>query len=85
MIDFSSLVIIGALVSLITQGIKILQKKYTDLNEYFTIAVALGLSILVATFYYVTKDTAFWETAGQVLVYAGAVYTFLIQRFEKKE
>jgi hypothetical protein len=83
MIDFSNLIITGALVSLLTQGIKFLQKKYTQLGEWFTIIVALGLSVTVATFYYTTQNSAFWETLGNIFLFAGGIYAYLLERFKK--
>lgn len=82
MIDFTTSVLIGAIVSLLTQGIKMLKAKYTFLNEYFTIAVAVVLSLISASVFYMIKSP-FWETFGQILTVAGAIYTFLIARFEK--
>lgn len=81
-IDFATITIVGTIVSLMTQGIKTLKSKFTFLNEYFTILVAVILSVLFATFFYFFQDSQFFATAGQILLIAGGIYTFLISRFE---
>jgi len=72
------LAIVGAVVSLLVQGVK----KLVGTNKYYTLAAVIGLSLVAGAIYYFAKDTAFWAQALQVLVYAGAVYTFLVKRFK---
>ncbi len=76
--ELLTLSISGAIVSLIVQAIK----KWGSTNEYTTIGIVVVLSIVAGAIYHYLANTPFWTTAYQILISAGAVYTFLIQRVE---
>ena len=73
-------IIIGALVSLIVQGLK---QKAT--SQWQTLGVLLLLSVAAAGLYTVFVAGGYWETIANILIVAGAFYAFVIQRFESKE
>jgi hypothetical protein len=72
-------IFIGAAVSLLVQWIK--QKSTTPLE---TLLVLLGVSLGAAGLYCALVAVGYWETVANVLIIAGAFYTFVIQRFESK-
>lgn len=72
--------IIGAVVSLIVQGLK---QKAT--SQWQTLGVLLVLSIAAAGLYAVFVAVGYWETIANILITAGAFYAFVIQRFESTE
>lgn len=76
--EIGSLIITGAAVSLI---VEILKKEVR--GEYARIGIVIVLALLSGGIYYYASDTAFWSAAVQILAYAGAVYTFIIKRFQK--
>jgi len=78
--DIASLAIVGAVVSLVIQGIKNLAKT----NEYTTLGLVVIVSLIGGAVYHYIKPTPFWTDFYQIVVTAGAVYTYLIQRFETK-
>lgn len=69
--------IIGAGVSLIIQFIKTQLK----LSEYWTLFALFVLAVVAAAVYQVFVHTGLWEIVRETLVYAGAFYAFIIQRF----
>ena len=72
-------IILGAFVSLIVQFLK--KKMGTDsIGTLFTVVM---LSFVVASSYVLLVETTFWPTILQVFITAGAVYAYIIQRFEK--
>lgn len=78
--DISSLVIVGVIVSLLVQFIKNVLKA----GEYTTLAIVAGISILAGLFFQLFGNAGWFDSAVQVLVYAGAIYTFIISRFTGK-
>jgi len=70
--------ILGAVVSILVQGIK----KVLGTSEYVTLATVLALSILGAVVYSTLEFLGFWDTFMQVLMTAGAFYTFILRRIE---
>lgn len=80
--DLTSFVVIGALVSVVVQIIK---------NKYGTNSSGTLLSVLIisiisgAAYYYIMNHTSLLQPIIQILAFAGAVYTFIIKRFEPKE
>jgi hypothetical protein len=78
MTDYLSLAIIGAVVSLIVQVIK--NSAGTSRNQ--TVATVIVLSALAGGAYYFFQGTAVWQAGLQILLFANAVYGFLISRFE---
>jgi len=77
--DFTSFIVIGALVSVVVQIIK---------NKYGTNSTGTLLSVLIisiasgAVYFYVVNHTSLLQPIIQILAFAGAVYTFIIKRFE---
>ena len=56
-------------------------KKYSP-NEYVTVFMVLGISAAAAGIYTALVAANYWQTASEIFVTAGAIYTFIIQRFE---
>ena len=77
-VDFASLVIIGAIVSAIVQAIKV----YAGTDNTKTLLCVVGVSLVAGTLYHFVKDTPYWYSVTSILGFAGAVYTFIIKRFE---
>jgi hypothetical protein len=77
--EFGSLLIIGAVVSLLVQAIK----KYIGTSEWWTLAVVVVISILGGFVYYAWGTTPYWQSFVEVLTTAGGIYTYIIHRFEK--
>jgi multisubunit Na+/H+ antiporter MnhE subunit len=71
-------IILGSAVSLIVQFVK---NKFGT-SEYVTIGAALALSVVAAVVYTGLVAANLWESVLQVILTAGAFYTFIIQRFE---
>lgn len=76
--DITSYIVIGAIVSVIVQVIK---NKYGTTSAGTLIAV-LAISIVAGTGYYFIKQTSLLQPILQILAFAGAVYTYIIKRFE---
>jgi len=76
--DIVSFVVIGAAVSILVQYLK--NKFRTESN--ITLVIVLGVSIVCGTAYYFVKDTNLWEPIIAILGFAGAVYTYILKRFE---
>lgn len=72
-------IILAAVVSLLTQIVK----KWAGTKEYLTLAVVIALSLAVAGIYQLAVYTGYWEMVANILILAGAIYTFIIRRFEK--
>lgn len=72
------IIILGVLASALTQWLK----KYSK-NEWQTLAILGFVSIAIAGGYCALVVAGYWQTIATVLVTAGVVYTFIIQRFEK--
>lgn len=71
-------IILGAVVSLLVQGIK----KYFLTDEYTTLVIVVGVSFLGAILYVWLIHAGLWESFLRILVAAGAMYTYIIQRFK---
>lgn len=80
-IDFGSLVIVGVIVSFIVQVIKL----YLGTSKLWTLAAVIVLSLIGGGVYVALKDTAYVQTILQVLMAAGAFYTFIIKNFENRD
>lgn len=76
--ELGSLLIVGVAVSFLVQLIK--GKFGTSSN--ITLAIVIGLSVIAGAAYFFVKDTVFYESALTILAFAGATYTFIIQKFE---
>ena len=69
--------IIGVVVSLFVQGVK----RWSP-NEWVTLSVVLGASILAAILYNtLSVYEVGWENFVAILTSAGAFYTFILKRF----
>ena len=76
---FGEFLIIGVVVSVVVQFIK--SKTISSSNE--VMLIVLTLSVLSGIGYYFIKDNAgLIEAIVSILGFAGAVYTFIIQKFE---
>lgn len=72
------IIIVGSAVSLLVQALK---SKFG--GGWQTLALLLVLSVASAGVYVALVEVGAWETIAQILLVAGAFYTFVIQRFEK--
>ena len=71
-------IFIGIAVSLLVQFIKT-RWETSSLGTLVTVAL---VSVGSGTLYYYLGKTSYWETILQIAAYAGAVYTYIIRRFE---
>lgn len=71
--------IIGVGVSLFIQWLK--TKMGTTSGE--TLALLLFVAVASAALYTIAVSTGFWPVIRDVLITAGAFYTFIIQRFDQ--
>lgn len=71
-------IILGVFASLLTQWLK----KYGS-SEYHTLAILGVISLALAGIYAALVAIGYWETVVSILIVAGVIYTFIIQRFEK--
>lgn len=78
--NFGSLIVIGAIVSALVQWIK---TRYAT-QSHITLAIVAAVSIAAGTAYYAITKAGFIEPFLAILGFSGAVYTFIIQRFEAK-
>jgi hypothetical protein len=76
--DITSFIIIGAIVSLVVQYLK--NKLGTNSNG--TLLAVMVISIASGSVYYFIKDTTLWQPILQILAFAGAIYTYILKRFE---
>lgn len=71
-------IIVGAFVSLLVEWLK----SQMNLGEYKTLSVLFVVSLLAAAVYTYLVSVGYWSTVANVLVLAGAFYTFIIARFK---
>lgn len=76
--ELLTLGITGAVVSLVVQAIK----NWGKTSEYATLAIVVVVSLVAGAIYHYLGNTPMWTTFYQILISAGAVYTYLIQRIE---
>lgn len=69
----------GVAASLLIQWLK----NWMRLGEWGTLFIVLVVSFAVAAIYAVLQGLGLWEPFVGVLMTAGAVYTFIIRRFEE--
>ncbi len=72
-------IILGAVVSAIVQIIK----KFGRENEWITLAIVVVLSVLASIFYSLFSEYGLWDKIIPILMTAGAIYAFIIRRFDK--
>lgn len=53
-------------------------------NQWWTLGLVAVLSIVAAGIYTILVSAGLWESALQILTISGAIYTYIIQRFESK-
>lgn len=78
MTDFATLLIVGAAVSLLVQWLK----SSFGTSSWKTLSIVIAVSLAASGAYVFFANSPYWETFVKVLVGAGAVYTYIIQRFE---
>lgn len=79
--DIMSLAVVGAAISVALEFMKYFIEKYGDINNAsMKIGAVIVLSLVAAVLYSVFKDTHYWQTFLQILVYANAVYAILIKQ-----
>lgn len=71
-------IILGATISVLLQLIK-----GRIPGEWAKIGVLLVMCVGAAGLYTALVSVGYWETVANILMVAGAFYTFVIQRFEK--
>lgn len=76
--EILSLTVVGAIVSVIVQFLK---NKYGT-NTQETLAAVIVISIIAGTGYFLVKETSLWQPILQILAFAGAIYTYILKRFE---
>lgn len=76
--DILSFTVVGAIVSVIVQ---VLKNKYGT-NTQGTLTAVIVISIVAGVGYYFIKQTSFLPAVIQILAFAGAIYTYILKRFE---
>lgn len=71
-------IIAAAAVSLLVEWLK----SKMNLGGVKTLAVLLVVSLLAAGIYTYLVSVGYWSTVANVLILAGAFYTFIIARFK---
>lgn len=79
-IDPAALIFIGALVSVLVTLLK--SKITSDPGRLLTVAV---FALVGAGVYVWLTDSHYWATFVQILVWAGAIYTYIIRQLEKTQ
>ena len=74
-------IVLGVGVSSLVQFIK---NKYGTTTTG-TLAILAGISVLGAGLYTWLSSAGYWDSIYNILVTAGAFYTFILARFENKE
>jgi hypothetical protein len=71
-------IFLAAAASLLVQTLK----NVFETSEYMTLAVLLVVSLGIAGVYASLQSLGLWETLVPIIVWAGAIYTYFLQRFE---
>lgn len=79
--DIGSLLIVGAIVSAVVEGIKWISDGKGNLAIVYTIAI----SLVAGAFYQIFKDTSYWESVLGILASASAVYGLVIKQVLPKQ
>lgn len=72
-------ILIGAVVSLLTQLIK----KIAKTNEYITLGLVLALSVSASGIYGILVSIGAWDKVLPILLNSAGIYSLLIRRFQK--
>lgn len=75
--DIMSLAIVGAAVSVVLEFLKSVTEGHSTAVK---IASVITLSLVAGTLYSVFKDTSYWASALNILVWANAIYSLLIKQ-----
>ena len=78
-LDLGSIVIVGAAVSLFVQIVK----TQLGTSGIWTMLAVLLFSLGAGALYVLLREAAYFETVVQIVMAAGAVYSFVISKFEK--
>jgi hypothetical protein len=73
-------IFLAVVVSLFVQFLKQQMK-----STLAILATCAGLSLVVALVYAYLVDVNLWQSTAVIFAYAGAIYTYVIARFETKE
>lgn len=76
--DIASFIVIGAVVSVIVQFLK----NRFGTESAITLTIVMALSVVSGAIYYFLKETTLWQPILQILAFAGAIYTYILKRFE---
>ena len=79
LIDYGSLLIVGAIASL---AVELIKKKFAT-SEFMTLLAVVVISLIIGAVYQIFNAATWWGGFIQTLVWAGAVYAYLFKRFEK--
>lgn len=77
-IDLGSIVIVGAAVSLFVQIVK----SKLGTSGVWTMLAVLLFSLVSGGVYILLREAQYFQTVVQIIMSAGAVYTFVISQFE---
>ena len=77
--DYGTLAIIGGIASL---GVAFLKSKFGT-NSYGTLGIVALVSLIIGAIYQVFNAAPWWEGFVQTLVWAGAIYTYILERFKE--
>ena len=77
--EIGALAFLGIVSSLFTQWLK--NKMGT--NEWGALATIALVSLVLAIAYWFVQKTGLIEALGTILLWAGAFYTFVVERFKK--
>lgn len=78
--QLASLAIISAFISVLVQVIK---SSVGPITGYKTQLVLFVLSLLIGAAYFFWSKTNFWQDFVGIVIGANAIYSFIIQYFEK--
>ena len=85
--DIGSLIVVGVIVSLLVQWLKkvlgVSDLSNGDVKDMLAMAIVLVVSLVAGLIYQLFNAAPWWQGAYDSLVYAGAVYAFIILRFKK--
>ena len=78
--EIASYLIVGAIVSLVVQGIK----KFADTSGWKAIAITIVVSLVAGAVYNFFANTVYWQVLLQILAYSSAVYALLIKQVHER-
>lgn len=71
-------IVLGSIVSLLIEYIK----TQTNIKGWQTLGALFVVSLIAAACYTYLVAVGYWATVAQVLITAGAFYTFIVERFK---